>query len=355
MRLPMIGSGTDARVDDDQAVELIHHAFKGGVNYIDSAVFYCNHDSQRAVGVALKGWRDKIVVSTKNSYKDRDETLWWKNLEDSLRMLDIDCIDVYSIHGINWQVWVDVAEPLIAKWLLKARDQGMIRHIAASTHENAEGFGKLIETGFFESFTIQYNMLDRALESGIARARAKGIGIAIMGPVGGGRLAVPTEAFASVLPSVRQVPELALRFVLSNPGVSVAISGMTSKEVIDANVAIASHDLALSPDDWQTIDRYLRDLKSKADLYCTGCGYCMPCPQDVRIPRIFRTYNLANVYGLWERARNDYAGILGDVWDPQARQADSCNECGACETKCPQKLPIRKQLQQAHEALKPQG
>jgi uncharacterized protein len=143
--------------------------------------------------------------------------------------------------------------------------------------------------------------------------------------------------------------------VLSNPGVSVAISGMTSKEVIDANVAIASHDVALSPDDWQTIDRYLRDLKSKADLYCTGCEYCMPCPQDVRIPRIFRTYNLANVYGLWERARNDYAGILGDVWDPAARQADSCNQCGACESKCPQRLPIRKQLQQAHEALKTQG
>ena len=118
MRLPMIGQGDDARVDDDKAVELIHRAFRAGVNFIDSAVFYCKHDSQRAVGVALKGWRDKIVVSTKNSYKDRDERLWWKNLEDSLRFLDVQHIDLYNIHGINWKVWCDLGEPLISKWLL---------------------------------------------------------------------------------------------------------------------------------------------------------------------------------------------------------------------------------------------
>ncbi|RPI61090.1 MAG: aldo/keto reductase, partial [Planctomycetaceae bacterium] len=99
MRLPMIGEGKTARVNDELAVPLIRRAFEAGVNYIDSAVFYCNADSQRAVGVALKGWRDKIVVSTKNSYKDKDESAWWKNLEDSLRLLDVQCIDVYNLHG----------------------------------------------------------------------------------------------------------------------------------------------------------------------------------------------------------------------------------------------------------------
>lgn len=351
MRLPMIGSGPDARVDDDKAVDLIHHAFRAGVNYIDSAVFYCNHDSQRAVGQALKGWRDRIVVSTKNSYKDRDESLWWKNLEDSLRFLGVETIDVYHIHGINWQVWCDIAEPHISKWLLKARDQGLIRHIGASTHENAEGFRKLIDTGFFESFIIQYNLLDRPLEPGIAHAHARGIGIAIMGPVGGGRLASPTEAFASVLPSVRRVPELAMRFVLANPGVSVAMSGMTSKEVIDENAAVAGRDVPLTADDLKVIDQHLGKLKAMADLYCTGCGYCVPCPANVRIPRIFRTYNSARVYGLWDRARKDYAGIVGDPGDPEARTADACTECGECETKCPQKLSIREQLKEAHRAL----
>jgi uncharacterized protein len=291
------------------------------------------------------------VVSTKNSYKDRDERLWWKNLEDSLRFLGVETIDLYNIHGINWQVWCDLAEPLISKWLLKARDQGLIRHIGASTHENAEGFAKLIDTGFFESFIIQYNLLDRQLAAGIAQAKARGIGIALMGPVGGGRLAAPTEAFASVLPEVKRVPELALRFVLANPGVSVAISGMESNQIINENAAIASQDVPLTSDELQAIDRHLVKLKAMADLYCTGCGYCVPCPQNVRIPRVFRLYNMARVYGLWDRARKDYAGIVGDEWDPEARDADSCTECGDCRAKCPQKLPIPEQLKEAHQSL----
>lgn len=351
MRLPMIGTGKEARVDDQQAVELIHHAFQAGVNYIDTAVFYCNHDSQRAVGLALKGWRDKIIVSTKNDYKGTDEKLWWKNLEDSLRLLDIDCIDVYNIHGISYQCWCELGEQYFAKWLAKARDQGMIRHICASTHDNNEGLVKLVDTGFFGSITLQYNMLDRQLEGGIAHAREMGVGVTVMGPLAGGRLAVPTEAFASVLPAVRRVPELALRFVLANPGVTLAISGMTSKQAIDENVALASQDSSLSPADLLAIDQHLQKLKSQADHYCTGCNYCTPCPRGVRIPRIFRTYNLARVYGLWDRARLDYSEILRDPWDADARQADACNDCGACEAKCPQKLPIRKQLEEAHKAL----
>lgn len=194
-------------------------------------------------------------------------------------------------------------------------------------------------------------MIDRQLEEGIAHAHSKGIGIVLMGPLAGGRLAVPTEALAAVLPSVKRVPEMALRFVLANPGVTAALSGMTRPEDIDENVAVASAETPLTADDWKSIDEHLRKLKAQADLYCTACGYCMPCPQNVRIPRIFRTYNLSRVYGLTERARKEYAGILKDNWDADARQADACNECGACETKCPQKLPIRAQLKDAHRDL----
>jgi len=351
MRLPMAGQGRSARVDDDKAIQIMHHAFRAGVNFVDSAVFYCNSDSQRAVGEALKAWPDRIIISTKNSYKDRDERLWWKNLEDSLRLLGVQCIDIYNIHGLSWKVWCELGEPLLSKWLLKARDQGLIRHIGASTHETPDGFDKLIDTGFFESFIVQYNMLDRQLEAGIARARARGIGIAVMGPLGGGRLADPTEAFASVVPAIRRTPELALRFVLANPGVSVAMSGMETRQIIDENAAIAGSEAPLSAEELRTIDQHLVRLKNMAELYCTGCGYCMPCPQEVRIPRIFRIYNLARVYGLWQRARGDYAEIVGDQWDPGARDAGSCIQCGQCEKKCPQKLAIIEQLKQAHKAL----
>jgi predicted aldo/keto reductase-like oxidoreductase len=88
-----------------------------------------------------------------------------------------------------------------------------------------------------------------------------------------------------------------------------------------------------------------------ADLYCTGCGYCMPCPNEVNIPRIFRKYNEARVYGLWEATRRTYR-----EWRPSAGQrADACVECGLCEEECPQHIPIRRQLAEAHEALSEQS
>ncbi len=351
MRLPMTGPDKDAKVDLDKAVPLIHHAFESGINYIDSAVFYCNHDSQRAVGEALKGWRDRVIVSTKNDYKGTDEKRWHKNLEDSLRLLQVDCIDLYNIHGISWQVYEEAVEPAIAKWLIRARDQGLIRHIGASCHDKPANMIRLIDTGMFEAFTVQYNLLDRAYEKAIAHAGTKGVGIAVMGPLAGGRVIASAEVFGTILPHLAHVPEVALRFVLANPDVSLALSGMEKCSEIDQNARVADEPTALSPEDYARIDAHLKKLRAMADLCCTGCGYCMPCPQNVRISRIFNLYNLARVYKNWTGARRGYAGILRDKWDPQAKQADSCNECGTCEAKCPQNIAIRKQLKEAHAAL----
>lgn len=351
MRLPMTGPGKDATVDLDKAIPIIHHAFASGINYIDSAVFYCNHDSQRAVGEALKGWRDRVIVSTKNDYKETDEKRWHKNLEDSLRLLQVDSIDLYNIHGISWDVYEKAVEPAISKWMIRARDQGLIRHIGASCHDKPENMIRLIDTGFFEAFTVQYNLLDRAYEGAISHAGSRNVGIVVMGPLAGGRVIASADVFGTVLPHLWQVPEVALRFVLANPNVSLAISGMERVEEIDQNVKVASDPAPLSGKDYRVIDAHLKQLRAAADLCCTGCGYCVPCPQNVRIPRIFNLYNLARVYKNWAGAQRGYAGILRDQWDPEAKQASACNECGACEDKCPQKIAIRRQLKEAHAAL----
>lgn len=352
MRLPMTGPDKDATVDIDKAAELMHRSFELGVNYVDSAVFYCNSDSQRAVGQAIKGWRDKLVVSTKNDYKGADEAAWHKNLNDSLRLLDVQCIDVYNIHGASWQVWQETIEPAISKWLLRARDQGLIKHICCSCHDAPANMIKLMDTGFFESFTVQYNLLDRRNEGAIAHAAAKGIGIVVMGPLAGGRIVTSQGAFNSVVPGQDDVTELALRFVLANPGVSLAISGMESLPIIEQNARVAGLDVPLTKEQYAALDAHLLRLKAAADLYCSGCNYCQPCPQNVRIPQVFSLYNLARVYANWPVAQRDYDAILHSQWDPQGRQADACNECGACEKKCPQRIPIRQQLKDAHQALK---
>ena len=207
----------------------------------------------------------------------------------------------------------------------------------------------MVDAGYAEVITLQYNLLDRKLEDGIAYAHERGVGVVVMGPVGGGRLGVRLEAFDPVLTNIRRVPELALRFVLHNPHVSVALSGMSALEHVEENLGIASDAISLRPDDERAIREHLERLQKMADLYCTGCRYCLPCPSGVEIPTIFEQYNLGRVYGLWSSVRPGYA------WQVKSGHGDKVAldivECGECETKCPQHLPIRDQLKQAHTAL----
>lgn len=346
MRLPMQGEGDSARVNRDLAIPMIHRAFEAGVNYIDTAVGYCNQDSQRVVGEALKGWRDRIVLSTKNP-EYNDEKVWWTNLENSLERLQVSYIDIYNHHGINWERWINAVEPNVSKWMCKAKDQGMIRHICASFHDNNENLKKLVDLGYIESFTLQYNMLDRQLEEGIAYAHEKGVGIVVMGPVAGGRLGTDSQVLQDLLPQVKRVPELALRFVLANPNVTLALSGMSTMQQVEENIVTAADPVALTDADKKAIEEHLTRLKELANLYCTGCSYCMPCPNEVNIPHVFRLYNEGRVYGLWEVARRAYAEWR---W-VSGKRADACIECGECEPKCPQHIEIRRQLAEADEAL----
>ena len=237
MRLPMTGTGAEARVDRGLAIPMIRRAFEGGVTYIDTAVGYCNQDSQRVVGEALKGWRDRIVLSTKNHYYGEDEKEWWRLLEQSLERLQVSSIDIYNHHGITWKAYTEQVAPRVAQWMLKAQRQGLIKHICCSFHDTNEALLNLVRSGYPSVITLQYNLLDRQLEEGIAAAHEAGIGVVVMGPVAGGRLGDNSAVLNGLVPGIGRVPELALRFVLSNPNVTVALSGMTMPpaEVVSAS------------------------------------------------------------------------------------------------------------------------
>jgi len=348
MRLPM-AEGDDKTVDREKAIPMIHRAFEAGVTYIDTAVGYCHQDSQRVVGEALKGWRETIVVSTKNHCFD-DEKEWWTNLENSLSRLQIECIDVYNTHGVNWKSYCEKVKPDVSKWLLKAKEQGLIKHICTSFHDDNEALIKIADAGFYDAVTLQYNMLDRQLEEGLAHAEGRGMGVVVMGPVAGGRLGEPSEILQRTLHKKTSVPELAMRFVLANPNVDIALSGMSTMEQVEDNLRTCSDPEPLSHADLAAIDTHLEKLKTMAELYCTGCNYCMPCPENVAIPRIFDLYNKARVYGLLGLAKKGYARIGVRPAD-KGKKSDACVDCGKCEEKCPQDIPIRKQLKEAREAL----
>lgn len=353
MRLPYREADGKNRLDIDAGAALIRGAVDLGVNYVDTAPYYCDGESEIAVGRALKGIRKDVFLSTKNPIEDASGDHFRARLEQSLKKLDTDYIDFYYMWGINRALFeksIDVADgPLEAA--AKAKAEGLIRHICFSFHDQPENMVWLVDRGCFEAVLCQYNLLDRRNEQAIAHAAEKGLGVAIMGPVGGGRLGEPSPVIRSMLGGrSKSTAETALRFVFANPNVSCALSGMGSREMVEENVRTASNETPLSPEELGRIRASLEQNKKLADLYCTGCRYCMPCPSGVDIPRNFELMNYHRVYGLTDYARAEYAA-LGKEGGPQGKKASACVGCGACEKKCPQKLPIRGQLRETARIL----
>ena len=168
-----------------------------------------------------------------------------------------------------------------------------------------------------------------------------------MGPVGGGRLAAPTELSQKLGAGNFATYELAMRFVLGNSNVCVALSGMQTVEMVRQNAAVASLECPMTEAQWKQAGEAMENLKKFSDLYCTGCGYCQPCPKGIQIPRVFLIYTYCNVYGLKEAAKNAWKGYMQN---PGITSKD-CANCGYCEKKCPQHLKIRELLKKAEDVL----
>ncbi len=338
MRLPVTGEGEQTSVDLEKSVPMLRRGLDLGINYIDSAWGYLNGTSEIAVGRAIAD-RDRagVYVATKNPI-DTDVKEWRRRLDIQLERLNTDYIDFYHIHSLQWRTYRKKAVPEgYMDELRRARDEGLIRHISFSCHDSPQNTMKLIDTGEFSSMLVQYNLLHRYNDAAIAHAREKGMGVAVMGPVGGGRI----DFMSRLEPREgRTVPELALRFALANEGVGVALSGMSTMEMIGQNCETAENDGPLSAVESEDIQAMLGQLKGLEDLYCTGCDYCMPCPSGVNIPANFLLLNYDQVYGFGDGMEEPYNKGLKAA----GASADFCIECGECVEKCPQNIPIPERL-----------
>lgn len=354
MRFPEKEVEGKKELDWDESIEIIRQGIDLGINYIDSAYFYCNYQSENIVGKALKdGYREKVYLSTKlpvfNMEKPQD---FEKFLNEQLEKLDTTKIDFYHFHALDKKIW----EEKFLKWNLidrakKAKEDGKIGHISFSFHDKPEVLKTIIDSGFFESMLVQYNLLDRVNEEMISYAASKGLGVAIMGPVGGGRLEIPSGPIMDMAPEgVGSPVELALRFVLANPDVHCALSGMGSKKMVEENVTVASSEKTLTTDEMAEINRISQLYKERSDLVCTNCGYCKPCPHEVNIPLVFELLNYYRVYGLEKHAIDVYSQIGKVPWFP-GKTGEACTECGECLPKCPQNIEIVDQLKTAHKIL----
>lgn len=355
MRLPITKLDDPKSIDEELAVKIIRQAINGGVNYIDSAYVYHQGRSEVIVGKALKnGFREKVNIMTKNPVRMVEKTEDFdKFLEEELQRYETDHIDVYLFHGLTWERYETKVLPLnLLEQAKKAKKQGKIRHLGFSSHDKPENIIKLIDTGDFEVILVQYNILDTTNEEVIAYAAKKGVGVCVMGPVAGGRLALepPNDLKKYLSKDNDSFVDLAFKFVWSNPNVSVALSGMGDEAMVTTNLALAKRDTyTLSDKEKQYTLKIAETYKQLSDLICTQCGYCEPCEQGVNIRQILKQLIHWEVYG-WDMAKRYYKMIGNSPIFP-GKKATACIECGECEDKCPQGIPIMKKIKEAHNIL----
>ena len=340
------------RLGEDQGVNTatVSRAIEAGINYFETTRGYCGGQCQHRVAPGLVDQPSEIIVSGKGGLNP--ETTEYSFRQEIETQLEILGVSHFKFYQVGWFSWGRMPHLLrrggALDALRRAQDEGLVHHVGFTGHDTPENFTRCIETGLFDSLTVPYNLFQREYEPTIARAGELGIGVVAMGPVAGGLLGDGCEALERELGLDVPMVEAALGFVLANPHVSTACSGMSTVAMVDENVAIAGRLDAATGLDFESISARLDRIKTDLEGgVCTTCGYCQPCPQGVRVPRYMVEYLNWKGFGLESWARNS----LGHV--PEGQSLDQCNECGECEEKCPQSLPIRARFEELRDLLAP--
>jgi predicted aldo/keto reductase-like oxidoreductase len=351
MRLPTRDNG---QIDEEQATGMLHYAIDHGVNYVDTAYPYHNGESEPFVGRALAGgYREKVNLATKlpswliKSRGDMD-----RYLDEQLARLRTDHIDFYLMHGLNRPFWENLSALGVTDFLDNAIGDKRIRHAGFSFHDNTALFKEIVDSYDWAFAQIQYNFMDEHYQAGtegLRYAAKKGLGIVVMEPIRGGLLARDLPGISGIWQKakVQHTPaEWALRWVWNHPEVTVVLSGMSAPEQIRQNVALAETGLAgsLTSKELSLFGKVRKELEKRIIIPCTGCKYCVPCSHGVSIPECFEMFNRGHMYEDKEEARQHYLTFLGGFFDGTPHYASLCQECGECEKKCPQSLPIRENL-----------
>ena len=355
MRFNGAASG-DSTIDEQKAISLIRQAIDGGVTYLDTAYVYLDKTSEIVLGKALQdGYRDKVTIATKMPrHAVHDRASMEALLEEELAKLRTDHIDFYLMHGIDrqgWEYFKSIGAPEFFNDMKKA---GKIRYKCFSFHGPYEDFEYIINDWDWDMVQIQYNYMDignQAGTKGLELAGRLGIPVVIMEGLLGGRLAkapANVQALYDAFPVSRSPAEWAFRWLCDHPEVSVVLSGCNEPEQIDDNLRIFDTvgTGCMSAEEHDLIARVREAYLSRTKIGCTGCRYCMPCPNGVNIPGVFSSWNEVSLY------ESD------PKWDWGLRQirekgegADNCIGCGACEAACPQHLSIIENLNRAWAEL----
>lgn len=348
-----------ATIDEPLATEMLRHAIDHGVNYVDTAYNYHRGNSERFVGRALQdGYRQKVNLATKmpvwlaESVDDFDRLL-----DEQLQRLQIDHLDFYLLHALSHRSWRRVRDLGVLAWAEKAMADGRFSHLGFSFHDDLDAFKLIVDDYDAWAFCqIQYNYVDTSVQAGtegLLYAADKGLGVVVMEPIRGGRLAVLPGSVMDILHGVEprcSPAALALHWVWNHPQVSVVLSGMSTMQHVIENLAAADESrVGILSDDTLAICEQARDkIRGLCPIPCTECRYCMPCPNGVFIHANLGLYNLATLHGQVEEARRRYRGFVHPGDDISA---GACIQCRECEELCPQQIPISEWMPKVHALL----
>jgi predicted aldo/keto reductase-like oxidoreductase len=361
MRLPTSmteGDRFSDRIVVPEAIRMIRHSIDQGVNYIDTAYPYHGGKSEIVTGKALKdGYREKVLLATKLPvWSVRKAEDFDRLLDEQLGKLQTDYIDCYLLHSLSRHSWRNtVLKHNLLEKAEAAKKAGKIRHIGFSFHDGPDAFREIVD-GYdkWEFCQIQYNYMDMNNQAGMAGlkyAASKGLAVVIMEPLLGGRLANPPKEVLDIFKASGKgasAADWALQWLWNQPEVSTVLSGMSNMEQLEENLISAARSGVgiMSEEDLGIIEKARLAYQGRAIIPCTRCGYCMPCPNKVDIPRNFELYNESVIYDDPAGSQNSYKHFF----DPKAR-AGKCIACKVCEPKCPQGIPISEWMPKVHKAL----
>ncbi len=348
-------------IDIDKAEQEVMAAIRSGVNYLDTAYIYSG--SEAALGEILERnhCRNEVSIATKlPQYLIKSVSAPDKYFNEQLKRLRTDYVDYYLMHMLtDIAAWEKLCKLGVKEWIAKKKEEGKIRQVGFSFHGNTEMFLQILDAYDWDFCQIQYNYMDehsQAGRKGLQAAAKKGIPVIIMEPLRGGKLVdlLPEKAkkLIAEYPKKRTAAEWAFRWLWDQPEVTCVLSGMNSMPMVEENVRIASEVQAreFSKEDFALIEQIKQEINHNIKVECTGCGYCMPCPQGVDIPTAFRCYN--RMYTENKGAgRFEYMQIVALQKDMS--DISKCIQCGKCEMHCPQHIEIRKKLKEAGKELQP--
>ncbi|MBC8385230.1 MAG: aldo/keto reductase [Candidatus Cloacimonetes bacterium] len=355
MRLPTMEKNPK-QIDEEQAEEMIRYALQKGINYIDTAYPYHGGESEKFLGKILCGKdREKIQLATKlPTWLIKEESDLDKYFNEQLERLQTDHFDFYLLHALSSNLWRKMKDLKVLDWCEKLKADGKIKFLGFSFHDTYPVFKKIID--FFPNWDfcqIQYNYMDTNFQAGrrgLKYSTKKGIPIIAMEPLRGGQLSkIPPPEIEKVwakFPIKRSFTKAALLWLWNQSNVPLILSGMSNLQQVKENIEITGKAKVgiFSEKELEIFKKVRREYLKRNPIKCTSCKYCEPCPSGVAISDILEIYTMREMYDDPERATMFYKFFVKDE-----NRADKCNDCGECESKCPQKIEINKWLKVAHK------